>query len=574
MTERPFPLIRRRQPSSIPTWPNLPPLLARVLAARGITREEELDLGLGRLPGPHGFGGLEAAVALLLEAREQHWRICIVGDYDADGATATALMVRGLSMLGFPKPDFLVPNRFEYGYGLSPAIVALAQQSLSPDLIITVDNGIASVEGVAAARAAGIRVLITDHHLPGDELPAANALLNPRLAGQDFPAVNLAGVGVAFYLLMALQSRLGVRGGVVELLDLVALGTVADVVVLDGANRILVEQGLRRLRAGHGTPGLRALLRVAGRDPARVVAADLGFAAGPRLNAAGRLADMSRGIECLLAESDEEAGRYAEELDTINRERRGIEQGMRDAAMVEVARLGEQKALPMALCLYGEDWHEGVVGILASRVKEAVNRPVIAFAPAREAGVLKGSGRSIAGLHLRDVLDAVATRHPGLLHKFGGHAMAAGMTLGRADLTVFTAAFQEAVAAVAGAELFDEVLETDGELAESDICLATAEQLSHRFPWGQGFPPPRFDGEFEVLAHRVVGERHLKLTLGLPASRSVVDGIHFNAAPTLLGARLARVQGIYRLEVNEFRGLRQPQLLFEHLRSAVPPARA
>lgn len=568
MTERPFPRIRRRQPAPVPDWPGVPPLLARVLAARGVTREEELDLGLARLPRPDGFHGLEAAVTLLMQAREQGWRICIVGDYDADGATATALMVRGLSLLGFSKPAFLVPNRFEYGYGLSPAIVALAQRTFAPDLIVTVDNGIASVEGVAAARAAGIKVLITDHHLPGDELPAADALLNPRLPGQGFPAVNLAGVGVAFYLLMALQSRLGVRGGVVELLDLVALGTVADVVALDGTNRILVEQGLRRLRAGHGTPGLRALLRVAGRDPSRVVAADLGFAAGPRLNAAGRLADMSRGIECLLAESDVEASGYAEELDTINRERRGIEQGMRDAAMVEVARLGEPARLPVALCLHGDDWHEGVVGILASRVKEAVHRPVIAFAPAREAGLLKGSGRSIPGLHLRDVLDAVATRHPGLLHKFGGHAMAAGMTLARGDLAAFTGAFQAAVAQAAHAGLFDEVLETDGELEERDICLATAELLNHRFPWGQGFPPPRFDGDFEVLQHRVVGERHLKLTLGLPASRSVVDAIHFNAAPALLAARLTRVHGIYRLEVNEFRGSRQPQLLFEHLRGS------
>ncbi|ASK33473.1 single-stranded-DNA-specific exonuclease RecJ [Alcanivorax sp. N3-2A] len=567
MTDRPFPRLRRRPAVAVPDWPDVPPLLARVLAARGVKDASELELTLKGLPRPDRFGGLEAAVALLLQAREQHWRICVVGDYDADGATATALMVRGLQRLGYARPDFLVPNRFEYGYGLSPAIVELARDTMNPDLIITVDNGIASIDGVAAARAAGMRVLITDHHLPGDTLPEADALLNPRLPGQDFPAVNLAGVGVAFYLLMALQSRLDVQGGVVDLIDLVALGTVADVVVLDGTNRILVEQGLRRLRAGQGSPGIRALLEVAGRDPARLVAADLGFAVGPRLNAAGRLADMSHGIECLLAESAPEARRYAEELDTINRERRGIEQGMRDAAMHEVARLGERERLPVALCLHGEDWHEGVVGILASRVKEAVHRPVIAFAPAREAGLLKGSGRSIPGLHLRDVLDAVATRHPGLLHKFGGHAMAAGMTLAAADLAAFTAAFQQAVAAVAAADLFDEVVDTDGELAESDICLGTAELLNHRFPWGQGFPPPRFDGRFEVLQHRVVGERHLKLTLGLPASRSVVDGIHFNAAPALLGARLSRIEGVYRLEVNEFRGLRQPQLLFEFLRA-------
>ena len=566
MTASSYPRIRRR-PSVSVDWPGVPPLLARILANRGLTSAEQLELTLGRLPHPDGFRGLAAAVELLLAAREQHWRICIVGDYDADGATATALMVRGLEALGFPRPDYLVPNRFEYGYGLSPAIVDLARETVAPDLIITVDNGIASVDGVAAARAAGMRVLITDHHLPGDRLPDADAIANPRLEEQGFPAPNLAGVGVAFYLLMAVQRGLGVRRGVVDLLDLVALGTVADVVALDDANRILVEQGLRRIRAGKGSPGLRALLRVAGRDPAKVVAADLGFAAGPRLNAAGRLTDMSHGIECLLADSEEQARRFAEELDTINRERRGIEQGMRDAAMLEVARLRERE-LPAALCLHGPDWHEGVVGILASRVKESVHRPVIAFAPAREKGMLKGSGRSIPGLHLRDVLDAVATAHPEMLHKFGGHAMAAGMTLRADHLPAFTEAFQDAVAAVAGADLFDEVVETDGALEEADLCLDTAELLSHRFPWGQGFPPPRFDGEFEVLDSRVVGERHLKLTLGLPGCGGVVDGIHFNADLDQLGDRLRRVYGVYRLEVNEFRGNRNPQLLFEHLRPA------
>ena len=567
MSARPFPEIRRRTLDTVPDWPGVPPLLARVLAARGVTREEQLQLSLGRLPHPDGFNGLGAAVDLLQQAREEHWRICVVGDYDADGATATALMVRGLAGLGFRRPDYLVPNRFEYGYGLSPAIVELARETLAPDLIITVDNGIASVDGVAAARAAGMRVLITDHHLPGDQLPDADALVNPRLCEDGFPARNLAGVGVAFYLLLAVQRRLGVKSPVLDLLDLVALGTVADVVILDDANRILVEQGLRRIRAGKGSPGLPALLRVAGRDPAKVVAADLGFAAGPRLNAAGRLTDMSHGIECLLADSEEQARRFAEELDTINRERRGIEQGMRDAAMLEVARLRERE-LPAALCLHGPDWHEGVVGILASRVKESVHRPVIAFAPAREKGMLKGSGRSIPGLHLRDVLDAVATAHPEMLHKFGGHAMAAGMTLRADHLTAFTEAFQDAVAAVAGADLFDEVVETDGALEEIDLCLDTAEILSHRFPWGQGFPPPRFDGEFEVLDSRVVGERHLKLTLGLPGCGGVVDGIHFNADLDQLGDRLRRVYGVYRLEVNEFRGNRNPQLLFEHLRPA------
>ncbi|MFT0140645.1 single-stranded-DNA-specific exonuclease RecJ [Alcanivoracaceae bacterium MT1] len=560
---RAFPTIRRRHVEIPAGLAEVPPLLARILAARGMSGAEELDLSLNRLPHPRQFGGLEQAVALLLQARREHWRVCVVGDYDADGATATAVMVKGLQQLGFVRPDYLVPDRFEYGYGLSPAIVDLARERYQPDLLITVDNGIASIDGVAAARAAGLRVLITDHHLPGDTLPDADAILNPRLCEEGFPAANLAGVGVAFYVLMALQSALELRGRVVDLLDLVALGTVADVVVLDGANRILVEQGLRRLRAGQGSPGVRALLRVAGRDPARVVAADLGFAAGPRLNAAGRLSDMSHGIECLLAESDAEAERHAQELDTINRERRGIEQGMREAAMAEVARL--TGPTPPALCLHGDDWHEGVVGILASRVKEALNRPVIAFAPARQQGLLKGSGRSIPGLHLRDVLDAVATGHPGLLHKFGGHAMAAGLTLERRHLAEFTAAFQAAVAAQADEDVFLDVIDTDGELGERDITLANAELLSHRFPWGQGFPPPRFDGVFEVLNHRVVGERHLKLTLGLPDVGAAVDGIFFNAPVADLPSRIQRVEGVYRLEVNEFRGQRNPQLLFEYL---------
>ncbi|WP_284455316.1 single-stranded-DNA-specific exonuclease RecJ [Alloalcanivorax xenomutans] len=560
---RAFPTIRRRLVEIPAGLAEVPPLLARILAARGMSGAEELDLSLNRLPHPRQFGGLEQAVALLLQARREHWRVCVVGDYDADGATATAVMVKGLQQLGFVRPDYLVPDRFEYGYGLSPAIVDLARERYQPDLLITVDNGIASIDGVAAARAAGLRVLITDHHLPGDTLPDADAILNPRLCEEGFPAANLAGVGVAFYVLMALQSALELRGRVVDLLDLVALGTVADVVVLDGANRILVEQGLRRLRAGQGSPGVRALLRVAGRDPARVVAADLGFAAGPRLNAAGRLSDMSHGIECLLAESDAEAERHAQELDTINRERRGIEQGMREAAMAEVARL--TGPTPPALCLHGDDWHEGVVGILASRVKEALNRPVIAFAPARQQGLLKGSGRSIPGLHLRDVLDAVATGHPGLLHKFGGHAMAAGLTLERRHLAEFTTAFQAAVAAQADEDVFLDVIDTDGELGERDITLANAELLSHRFPWGQGFPPPRFDGVFEVLNHRVVGERHLKLTLGLPDVGAAVDGIFFNAPVADLPSRIQRVEGVYRLEVNEFRGQRNPQLLFEYL---------
>ena len=559
-----------RRPQHTPDWPDVPPLLARILAGRGVDDPAQLELALKRLPHPSAFTGLRGAVELLLQGRSDHWRICIVGDYDADGATATTLMVRGLELLGFPRPDFLVPDRFEYGYGLSPAIVELAQQQYRPDLIITVDNGIASVDGVAAARARGIKVLITDHHLPGDTLPDADALVNPRLPScEDFPAANLAGVGVAFYLLMDLQRALRDQGftptqPITDLLDLVALGTVADVVSLDDANRVLVEQGLRRIRAGKGCPGIRALLQVAGRDPSRALAADMGFAVGPRLNAAGRLSDMTHGIACLLAETEAEALDMAQELDTINRERRSIEHGMRDAAMVEVSRLNPEN-LPAGMCLYGKEWHEGVVGILASRVKEIIHRPVIAFAPAQQPGTLKGSGRSIPGLHLRDALDAVATANPGLLSKFGGHAMAAGLSLERDKLDQFKVAFEKAVSELLSPRALEKVVETDGELDDHELSLSNAELLSHRFPWGQGFPAPCFDGEFEVLKHRIVGERHLKLTLGLPGVNGIIDAIHFNVPVEALPSRIARVRGVYRLEVNEFRGQRNPQLLFEHL---------
>ena len=564
-----LPAITRR-PRHTPDWPDVPPLLARILAGRGVDDPAQLDLALKRLPHPSSFTGLRGAVELLLQGRSDHWRICIVGDYDADGATATTLMVRGLELLGFPRPEFLVPDRFEYGYGLSPAIVELVQQQYQPDLIVTVDNGIASVDGVAAARARGIKVLITDHHLPGDTLPDADALVNPRLPGcEDFSAANLAGVGVAFYLLMDLQRALREQGftptaPITDLLDLVALGTVADVVSLDDANRVLVEQGLRRIRAGKGCPGIRALLQVAGRDPNRALAADMGFAVGPRLNAAGRLSDMTHGIACLLAETDAEALDMAQELDTINRERRSIEHGMRDAAMVEVSRLNPEN-LPAGLCLYGKEWHEGVVGILASRVKEAIHRPVIAFAPAQQPGTLKGSGRSIPGLHLRDALDAVATANPGLLSKFGGHAMAAGLSLERDKLDQFKVAFEKAVSELLSPKALEKVVETDGELDDHELSLSNAELLSHRFPWGQGFPAPSFDGEFEVLKHRIVGERHLKLTLGLPGVSGIIDAIHFNVPVETLPKRISRVRGVYRLEVNEFRGQRNPQLLFEHL---------
>ena len=565
-----LPDIRRRTPDALPDWPQVPPLLARILAARGIREEAELTLSLDGLPAPEGLAGLDEAVRVLLAARAAGKKVLIVGDYDADGATATAVMVRGLALLGFAQPGFLVPDRFEYGYGLTPAIVELAQREAQPDLIITVDNGIASLTGVAAANAAGIPVIITDHHLPGDELPEAAAILNPRLS-PDFAAPNLAGVGVAFYLLIALRRALREAGDeagkadIASLLDLVALGTVADVVVLDKPNRILVEQGLRRIRVGQCCPGITALLRIANRDPARLVSQDLGFAVAPRLNAAGRLSDMSHGIEALLTDDPLRAQTFAEELDSINRERRQIEQGMREAAMTELQRLQHKGDLPDALCLFDPGWHEGVVGILASRVKEQAHRPVIAFAPAREPGVIKGSGRSIPGLHLRDVLDAVATRHPGLLDKFGGHAMAAGMTLARERLKDFEQAFVREVSAALPPGALSQVVETDGPLNDHELSLATAELISTAQPWGQGFPAPLFDGEFEVLETRIVGEHHLKLTLGLPGTSSVIDGIQFRAPVDQWPTGCKRVRGIYQLTINEFRGRRSAQLIFEHL---------
>ncbi|MDF1819982.1 MAG: single-stranded-DNA-specific exonuclease RecJ [Alcanivoracaceae bacterium] len=564
-----LPEIQRRS-TTAPSWPDVPPLLARILAARGIESADELQLGLAGLPAPDGLPGLAEAVPLLLEARAAGKKVVVVGDYDADGATATALMVRGLALLGFAQPGFLVPDRFQYGYGLSPAIVELAQREAQPDVIITVDNGIASVDGVAAANAAGIPVVVTDHHLPGDTLPDAAALINPRL-DDAFEGHNLAGVGVAFYLLMALRAGLRAAGDdaggadIASLLDLVALGTVADVVVLDRPNRILVEQGVRRIRAGHCCPGITALLERANRNPQRLQAQDLGFTVAPRLNAAGRLSDMSHGIQCLLTDDPQRAAQYAEELDGINRERRQIEQGMREAAMKEVERLKQKGDLPMALTLFDDGWHEGVVGILASRVKEVAHRPVIAFAPAQDRGLIKGSGRSIIGLHMRDALDRVATAHPGLLEKFGGHAMAAGLTLARDAYPDFQAAFLEAVGEMLDPAALSPVVVTDGALDDTDISLGTAELLGTAQPWGQGFPAPQFDGEFEVLDQRVLQDRHLKLTLGLPGVSGVIDGLLFNAPVDKWPGKPGRVRGVYQLSVNEFRGRRSAQLIFQHL---------
>lgn len=553
----------------------LHPVLRRIYAARGVAGESELDLSLGRLLPVRRLKGVEASAALLAQAIEAGRSLLIVGDYDADGATSTALAMLALRACGEEKVDYLVPNRFDFGYGLTPEIVELAAER-RPGLIITVDNGISSLSGVARAAELGIPVLVTDHHLPGAEMPAAAAIVNPNQPGDGFPSKNLAGVGVLFYLMVALQRHLSAqdwfsRRGLEEpnpgdWLDLVALGTVADLVPLDLNNRILVAQGLMRIRAGRCRPGIRALLEVAGRSLSRVVASDIGFAVGPRLNAAGRLEDMSLGIECLLTESPQAAAEIAAELDQLNKSRRAIEQEMRQQAEQSLERLHRlaEGELPAGLCLYDAEWHQGVVGILASRIKDQYHRPVIAFADGG-GGVLKGSARSIAGLHMRDLLDRIATRHPGVVMRFGGHAMAAGLSLASERFDEFRAAYEAEVADSVEPEMLQGTLLTDGGLSGDDLSLELAQLLRDAGPWGQGFPEPLFEGEFRLLQQRVVGESHLKLRLAPLTGGGSIDGIAFNQPA--LDQGVGRVMLAYRLDVNEFRGLRTPQLIVECIQS-------
>jgi len=570
--------IVRRERVAVPpelTESGIPPLLARIYAARHIESSSELNYGLDQLLPVDELKGLDAALTLLLDALQQQWSILIVGDFDADGATSTAVAVRALRLMGAAQVDFLVPNRFEYGYGLTPEIVAVAA-AMKPDLIVTVDNGISSLQGVAAAKERGIRVLVTDHHLPGSELPQADAIINPNQPGDSFPSKNLAGVGVIFYLMLALRKRLRETGwfenqGIREpnlatLLDLVALGTVADVVPLDRNNRILVAQGLARIRAGKGCSAIQALIEVGKRQPSRLVAGDLGFAIGPRLNAAGRMDDMSLGIKALLSDDPTEARSIAAELDQLNQERRSTEEAMRDEAMADLDRmeLDDEAEMPFGLCLYNGDWHQGVIGILASRIKDRVHRPVVVFTNDGEEGI-KGSARSIPGLHIRDAFDAVAAHHPGLLTKFGGHAMAAGLSLKRDDFKTFSEAFDREVRAQLSSEDLESIVHSDGELVESEAVLELAEQLRFQTPWGQSFPEPIFDGEFEVAQQRIVGERHLKLVLRWPGSRQTVDAIAFNVEPHWLDSRLDRLHIAYRIDVNEWRGVRSLQLMVEHM---------
>lgn len=554
---------------------DLHPVLRRVYAARAVRSADDYAYSLEHLLPLSALGGLAEAAQLLQEALSADQRILIVGDFDADGATSCALVVRALRAMGARDVDYLVPNRFEYGYGLTPEIVAVAAAS-EPALIVTVDNGISSIEGVAAARRGGMRVLVTDHHLPGEVLPLADAIVNPNLPGDPFPSKSLAGVGVAFYVMLALRARLRESGwfaarGIAEpnlaqYLDLVALGTVADVVPLDRNNRILVHQGLLRIRAGHCVPGIRALLEAGRRNPGSVVAEDLGFVAGPRLNAAGRLEDMSLGIECLLTDDAATARGMAQQLDALNRERREIEAGMQAEALTAIEAL-ELPAddLPVGLCLFDPRWHQGVIGILAARIRERFHRPVVAFARA-DAGEIKGSARSVPGLHIRDVLDAVATRHAGLISRFGGHAMAAGLTLAEADYPAFAAAFAAEVSRHLSADELMTVIHSDGCLSEAEMTLDTARVLRTAGPWGQGFPAPVFDDEFEILAQRVVGEQHLKLDLKPVGGSQRIDAIAFNTEALPVGCDCARMA--FRLDVNEYRGLVSPQLVIEYIDTA------
>jgi len=566
---------------------NVSTRLQQIYASRQLRSASELERSLAGLLRPQQLKGLDTAVALLVTAMTERQRILIVGDFDCDGATSSALAVLALRAMGVADVSYLVPNRFEFGYGLTPEIVEVAK-GFTPDLIVTVDNGISSIEGVATAKAAGIKVLVTDHHLPGSELPAADAIVNPNQHGCDFPSKNLAGVGVIFYLMSALRSALRERnwfseqgaGGqtraepnMANYLDLVALGTVADVVPLDANNRILVQQGLQRIRAGQARPGILAMLEVAGRQPQRLVASDLGFSIGPRLNAAGRLDDISLGIECLLTDAPETARKIASELDDLNKDRRAIEGGMQQEAIKDLQslELSEGDDMPWGLCLFNPDWHQGVIGILASRIKDKYHRPVIAFARADKTvdgeAEIKGSARSVPGLHIRDALDLVAKQNPGLLSKFGGHAMAAGMSFKETDFRRFQQAFDRVVRETMPPEALQAQVLSDGELLAHEFTLPLAHELREAGPWGQMFPEPLFDGEFYLVQQRIVGEKHLKLTLAVDEARQqLVDAIAFNVDVSIWPNNACeKVRLAYKLDVNEFRGRQSLQLMVDFI---------
>lgn len=568
--------LRRRAVDESAQLPDdLPPLLKRLYASRGVKNAEELERSVkGMLPWQK-LGGIQQAVEMLHNAFREGLRIMIVGDFDADGATSTALSVLALRALGGGNVAYLVPNRFDDGYGLSPEVVDQAH-ARGAQMIMTVDNGISSHAGVIRAHELGIPVLVTDHHLPGETLPEADALVNPNLAYCEFPSKSLAGVGVAFYLMLALRAHLREAGwfeekgipmpNLAEYLDLVALGTVADVVPLDANNRILTWQGLSRIRAGKCRPGIRALLEIANRDMQRLAASDLGFALGPRLNAAGRLDDMSVGVALLLCDNIGEARMLANELDALNQTRKEIEQGMQAEALTLCQQLERSaETLPAGIAIYHPEWHQGVVGILASRIKERFHRPVIAFAPAGD-GLLKGSGRSVQGLHMRDALERLDTLYPGLMLKFGGHAMAAGLSLEAERFDEFQQRFSSLVNDWLDPAMLQGEIWSDGALAPQEMTLEVAEMLREAGPWGQMFPEPLFDGRFRILQQRLVGERHLKLMLEPVGGGPLLDGIAFNIDTTRWPDQGVReVELAYKLDVNEFRGNRNVQLIIDYI---------
>ncbi|MET0581041.1 MAG: single-stranded-DNA-specific exonuclease RecJ [Pseudoxanthomonas sp.] len=566
------PRIRRRACDATGNWPeNLSPLLRRIYAGRGATDLLQAQPKLAQLLPPETLGGLAEATALLADAIASQRHIVVVGDFDCDGATACAVGVRGLRMLGATRVTAAVPNRMVHGYGLSPALVS-ELAGLEPDLLVTVDHGIACHAGISAAKALGWKVLVTDHHLPGESLPPADAIVNPNLRGDPFPSKMLAGVGVMFYVLLALRKKLREQGVLAQcepdlstLLDLVAVGTVADLVPLDVNNRALVGAGLRRLRAGQGCAGLRALIEVSGREAARLTAADIGFAIGPRLNAAGRLEDMAIGIECLLSDDATQAYELAQILNGINAERRGVQQQMLDEAELAIQRLDgqDERQTPIALCLFDAEWHPGVVGLVASKMKEKLHRPVVAFAPSEPgSSSLRGSARSIPGFHIRDALANVDAAHPGLMGKFGGHAMAAGLSLEQSDYGRFQAAFVAQVEAMMDPAMLHAELLSDGELCAEEFVAANAEALRGGGPWGQGYGEPLFDGVFEVVDWRVVGERHLKLSLRLDGRREPLNAIHFGGWHEREPE--PRVRLAYRLVPDDYRGGGAIQLIVEH----------
>lgn len=569
------PTLRRRVAKATALPESLDPLLRQIYANRGITSETQLERSLKGLLHYQDLNGIDVAISLLVEALKLQSRIVIVGDFDADGATSTALAIKALRQMGFQQVSYHIPNRFDDGYGLSPQLVHdVAKKGV--DLIITVDNGISSFEGVDVAHEYGIRVLVTDHHLPGHSLPQADAIINPNLADCAFLSKSLAGVGVTFYLMTALRAELEKQGwftaqglarpNMADYLDLVALGTVADVVPLDENNRIFVYEGLRRIRAGRCCAGIKALTEVSRKTLSQLVSSDLGFALGPRLNAAGRLDDMSVGVALLLTNDIGVAREIANELDGLNQTRREIEAGMQEEASTIFRQfITTQDDLPNGLAIYHPQWHQGVVGILASRIKEKLHRPVIAFAPSGD-GLLKGSGRSIHGVHLRDALERLNTLNPGLMVKFGGHAMAAGLSLEEDKFPLFQRHFSALMAELVSAEQLQGVILTDGELSDSQLSLPIAEMLREAGPWGQAFPEPLFDGKFTLLQQRIVGSKHLKMMLQPINSHVMIDAIAFNVDVNIWPDNsIKTVELAYRLDVNEFRGQRNAQLLVEHI---------